>query len=229
MHLVPKDSRRAPRASSAGAAWLLLPLLASAQGNKPLIDNDRVTVWDVTWEKNQPSFTGTGDRDAVTVYLSGGDFKTTAPDGKSRTITHKTGEAVFRPKGARPSETWVGTGTPPRTTEIALTDSDKRPAANTSGYPLAFPRPGTKNLIDNDRVFVWDSRWQPGVPTSMHFHDKDVVVSYLEDGDLTSIAPDGKTVVNPYKFGVIRFTAGNRSHKEVLTKGTQRAIIVELK
>ena len=206
------------------AGLLLLPLLGPAQSNKPIIDNDRVTVWDVTWEKNQPGFAAAGDHDAVTVYLVGGDFKT--PSG---IVTRKTGDAVFRPKGARASETWVGTGTAPRTAEIALKDSDKRPPANTSGNPLAFPRPGTKKLIDNDRVFVWDSRWTPGVPTSMHFHDKDVVVSYLEDGDLTSIAPDDTTVVNPYKFGVIRFTAGNRSHKEVLTKGTQRAIIVELK
>ena len=211
------------------AALLFLPLLASAQGNKPIIDNDRVIVWDVTWEKNQPGFAAAGDHDNVTVYLSGGDFKIKAADGTSRTVKHKTGDAVFRFKGVRRSEMWTGSGTPPRTTEIALKDSDKRPAVNTSGNPLAFPRPGTANVIDNDRVFVWDSRWQPGVPTAMHFHDKDVVVSYLEDGDLTSIAPDGTTVVNPYKFGVIRFTAGNRSHKEVLTKGTQRAIIVELK
>ena len=206
------------------AGLLLIPLLASAQSEQPIIDNDRVTVWDVTWEKNQPGFAVAGDHDAVTVYLVGGDFKT--PSG---VVTRKIGDAVFRPKGARSSEMWLGSGTPPRATEIALKDSEKRPAANTSGNPLAFPRPGTKKLIDNDRVFVWDSRWEPGVPTSMHFHDKDVVVSYLEDGDLTSIAPDGTTVVNPYKFGVIRFTAGNRSHKEVLTKGTQRAIIVELK
>jgi hypothetical protein len=206
------------------AGLLLLPLLASAQSNKPIIDNDRVTVWDVTWSTEAPAFSAAGDHDAVTVYLSGGDFKT--PSG---VVTRQTGEAVFRPKSARRSEAWVGTGAPPRTTEIALKDSEKRSAANTSGNPLAFPRPGTKNLIDNDRVLVWDSRWTPGVPTSMHFHDKDVVVSYLEDGDLTSIAPNGDTVVNPYHFGVIRFTAGNRSHKEILTKGTQRAIIVELK
>jgi hypothetical protein len=211
------------------AGLLLLPLLASAQGDKPIIDNDRVTVWDVTWENSQPGFAAAADHDAVTVYLSGGDFKITTLDGKSHTIKRKTGEAVFRPKGGRASETWVGTGTPPRTTEIALKDSDKRSAANTSGYPLAFPRAGSTKLIDNDRVLVWDHRWQPGIPTAMHFHDKDVVVSYLEDGDLTSITPDGKSVVNPYKSGMIRFNFGNRSHKEMLTKGTQRAIIVELK
>lgn len=207
------------------AGLLLLPLLASAQGNKPIIDNERVTVWDVTWEKNQPGFTASGDHDAVTVYLAGGDFKV----GSSAAVTHKTGDAVFRPKGTRVPETWVGTGTPPRTTEISLKDPQKPPTPNTSGYPLAFPRVGSTKLIDNDRVLVWDHRWQPGVPTAMHFHDKDVVVSYLEDGDLTSITPDGKSVVNPYKSGMIRFNFGNRSHKEVLTKGTQRAIIVELK
>jgi hypothetical protein len=207
------------------AGLLFLPLLASAQGNKPIIDNDRVTVWDVTWTKDQPSLGLSGDYDVVTVYLSRGDFRI----GPSRTVTHKTGEAVFRPKGTGPAETWVGTGTPPRAAEILLKDSEKRPAANTSGNPLAFPRPGATKLIDNDRVFVWDNRWTPGVPTSMHFHDKDVVVSYLEDGDLTSIAPDGTTIVNPYKFGLIRYSAGNRSHKEVVTRGTQRAIIVELK
>ncbi|MEO8052441.1 MAG: hypothetical protein ABI833_18685 [Acidobacteriota bacterium] len=208
---------------------LVLPLVASAQGDKPIIDNNRVTVWDVTWTKDQPSPNAAGDRDAVTVYISGGDFKITKPDGKSSMVARKTGAAIFRPKGVRASETWVGTGTPPHTTEIALKDSDERPAPNTSGNPLAFPRPGATNLIDNHRVFVWDNRWTPGVPTSMHFHDKDVVVTYLEEGDLTSITPDGKSVVNPYKPGQIRFSVGNRSHKEVVSKGTQRAIIVELK
>ena len=206
------------------AGLLLLPLLGLAQGNKPIIDNVRVTVWDVTWSNDLPSFAGADGHDAVTVYLSGGEFKT--PSG---VVARKTGEAVFKPKGARPSETWVGSGTPPHTTEIALKDPETPPTPNNSGYPLAFPREGSKKLIDNDRILVWDHRWQPGVPTLMHFHDKDVVVSYLEDGDLTSITPDGKSVVNPYKSGMIRFNFGNRSHKEVLTQGTQRAIIVELK
>jgi hypothetical protein len=206
------------------AGLLLLSLLASAQSDKPIIDNERVTVWDVTWSTDLPRFAGAEGHDAVTVYLSGGDFKT--PFG---VVTRKTGEAVFHPKGARASETWVGTGAPPHTTEILLKDPQTPPTPNTSGYPLAFPRVGSKKLIDNSRILVWDHRWQPGVPTLMHFHDKDVVVSYLEDGDLTSITPDGKSVVNAYKSGMIRFNFGNRSHKEVLTKGTQRAIIVELK
>ena len=47
-------------------------------------------------------------------------------------------------------------------------------------------------------MIVWDSTWTPGVATPMHFHDKDVVVVFLEDGDLKSTTLDGKEVVNKY-------------------------------
>ncbi|MEI9811259.1 MAG: hypothetical protein WDO18_00665 [Acidobacteriota bacterium] len=68
-----------------------------------------------------------------------------------------------------------------------------------------------------------------GVPTPMHFHDKDVVVMFLEDGDLKSTTPAGEVTLNPYKAGTIRFNARDRVHTEELVRGTERAIIVELK
>jgi hypothetical protein len=58
------------------------------------------------------------------------------------------------------------------------------PLANTSGFPNAFPRPNSRKLFENDNVVVWDYTWTTGVPTPMHFHDKDVVVVYLETGRL---------------------------------------------
>ncbi len=67
---------------------------------------------------------------------------------------------------------------------IELKDFQVAPMANKSKYPLAFPRPGIKKLLENNRVIVWDYTWKPGVATPMHFHDKDVVVYYFEDGDL---------------------------------------------
>lgn len=63
----------------------------------------------------------------------------------------------------------------------------------------------------------------------MHFHDKDVVVVFLEDGDLKSTTPDGKDVVNPYTSGTVRFNLRDRTHTETLVRGKQRAIITELK
>jgi hypothetical protein len=163
---------------------------------KPAIDNDRVTIWDVTGAAPAQPL------DAVVISFSG--------------------KAAFLPKGTEPKMNG-------RTLVIDLKDHPVPPIANTSGYPLAFPRPGIKKLLENDRVIVWDYTWKPGVATPMHFHDKDVVVLFLEDGDLKSTTPQGQSVVNSYTAGTVRFNTGNRTHTETLVKGKERAIIVELK
>jgi hypothetical protein len=140
------------------------------------------------------------------------------------------GHAQYLAPGAR-AESYVTT-TPGRAAGVIVTqleDTHIPPHANGSTYPLAFPRPGSKKLIDNDRVLVWDYSWTRGVPTPMHFHDKDVVVTYLADGALRSTEPNGTTVVNPHYFGFTKFNAGDRTHTEELIRGTGRAIIIELK
>jgi hypothetical protein len=163
---------------------------------KSLIENDRVTVWDVTGPTTAQPL------DAVVVPLSG--------------------SAEFLPKGTTPNAEG-------RSIIIDLKDHAVAPMANTSGYPLAFPRPGSKKILENERVIVWDYTWTPGVATPMHFHDKDVVVVYLEDGDLKSTTPDEKVVVNAYTFGTVRFNLRDRTHTETLVRGKQHAIITELK
>jgi hypothetical protein len=173
---------------------------------KPVIDNDRVAVWDVTGP------TSAQPLDAVVVSLSG--------------------RAEFLPKGMTPKiteEKSAAEKTAARSFVIDLKDHPVPPIANTTGYPLAFPRPGSKKLLENARVIVWDYTWTPGVATPMHFHDKDVVVIFLEDGDLSSTTPDGKVVMNSYTSGTVRFNARDRTHTETLVRGKQRAIIVELK
>jgi hypothetical protein len=137
-------------------------------------------------------------------------------------VVSLTGSAAFVPKGTTPKITG-------HSYVIDLKDHPVAPIENKSGYPLAFPRPGTKKIFENDRVIVWDSTWTPGVATPMHFHDKDVVVVFLEDGDLKSTTSDGKEVVNQYKSGTVRFNQRDRTHSETLMNGKQRAIITELK
>jgi hypothetical protein len=180
---------------------LLLTLFlfqANAQtAPKPVIDNERVAVFDVTSGGAQPT-------DALVVSFSG--------------------KASFLPKGTAPTLDGRSLIIDFKETVPAIT-----PMKNTSGYPLAFPRPGIKKLFENARAIVWDYTWQPDVPTPMHFHDKDVVVLFLEDGDLKSTEPDGKSVVNAYTAGTIRFNKRDRIHQETLVRGKQRALITELK
>jgi hypothetical protein len=163
---------------------------------KPIIENDRVVVWDVTDSAPARAF------DAVVLSLSGG--------------------AAFLPKGTPPKIAG-------RSIVIDLKDHPVAPIANTSGYPLAFPRQGVKKVLENDRVIVWDCTWTSGVATPMHFHDKDVVALFLEDGDLKSTTPDGQAVVNPHTSGTVMFNLRNRTHTETLVHGKQRAIFMELK
>jgi hypothetical protein len=168
--------------------------------DKPIIDNDRVTVWKVT---------------EVPVSQPAGDFVSVS--------LARLGEAAFR-RGADSAPLPAGANV-----IIALKDKRMPPLENRSGYPAAFPRPGAKKVLDNERVLVWDYSWVPGEPTPMHFHDKDVVVTYVADGALKSTAPDGQSTVNEFSSGTVRFNARDRIHTEVLVKGQGRAIIVELK
>jgi hypothetical protein len=163
---------------------------------KPAIDNERVTVWDVT--------------------------ETAPAQASDAVVVSSSGNAVFVPKGTAPNVAG-------QSIVIDLKDHPVAPIANMTSYPLAFPRPGSKKILENDRVIVWDYTWTPGVATPMHFHDKDVVVVFLEDGDLSSTTPAGQVAVNSFRAGTVRFNARGRTHTETLVHGKQRAIITELK
>jgi hypothetical protein len=186
------------------AAVLLASGLANGaatptQGPAPIIDNERVTVWDMS------SSLGPAEHDFVTISLS------------------SKGSATFNQKGATAGRAGL------RSVIIELKDNHVPPIANNSGYPNAFPRPHAKRLLENDRVIVWSYRWYPGLPTPMHLHDKDVVVVYEEPTALKSTAADGSSVVNEYQSGDVRFNNHGRVHTEQLIRGTGSAIITELK
>jgi len=186
---------------------------AYGQGDKPVIDNDRVTVWDVTWTKGQTNPARGHDLDAVVMWVGGSEART----------------ASFSPKSDRREEQGVGGANPPRSLIIELKDHVVPPLENKTGYPLAFPRPHVKKVLENDRVIVWSYRWNPGEPTPMHFHDKDVVVVYLEPTALTSTTPEGAKTLNDYKAFDIRFNKRDRTHTELLERGTGSAMMTELK
>jgi hypothetical protein len=180
------------------------PALQPPPPGGPIIDNARVSVWDVTWATTARPPQPAGDSIAID-------------------ISPAAGKVVFRPKGT-PLPSGQG-----RSIVIDLKTGGEKAMENRSGYPNAFPRAGVKKVFENNHVIVWDYSWTRGQPTVMHFHDKDVVVVYLEDGDLMSTTPDGQKTLNEYKVGMARFNLRDRSHTEELVKGTQRAIITEFK
>jgi len=190
-------SEAVPAKSSASASSV-------TAGEKPLIDNERVTVWDVTAaDPNGPRVAG----DSVWVSVA------------------RPGEVVVKSSGVRADVAALGG----RAIAIDLKNARTPPLENKSGYPNAFPRPGVKKVLETERIIVWDYSWTPNVATPMHFHDKDVVVVYLADGALKATTPDGQSTTNEFSVGTARFNLRDRVHSEVLAKGTGRAVITELK
>ncbi|MGA2777447.1 MAG: hypothetical protein ABSF94_07810 [Steroidobacteraceae bacterium] len=172
---------------------------AAAATPSPVIDNDRVTVWDVT----------------TTLPPAAHDFLALSYPGKGSVTVGHPGETP----GHADQHTVV----------IELKNAAVTPLANASGYPNAFPRPRVEKVLETDKLIVWRYRWNPGEITPMHFHDKDVVVVYGEDTVLESTTPDGKSTVNSYKAGEIRFNKRDRVHSERLMNGAGSAMITELK
>src|SRR5215510_7537629 len=203
------------------------PLAVTFEGGKQIIDNTRVTVWDVIW----PSAHGPAQRaanDTVTIALTDGPSRIIDITGAEKTVTRGIGDVIFDLRGHGHRAESAGAQVP-HDIVIELKDGKVTPLANKSGYPTAFPRPGSRKILENAQIVAWDYTWTPGVPTPMHFHDKDVVVVYLETGELASTAPDGQVQNNPHYFGFTKFNGRDRSHTETLVKGKGRAVIVELK
>jgi hypothetical protein len=180
-------------------AVLALSVAAFNCGAEPALDNDRVTVWDTT----QPL--PPVQHDFVAVSLS------------------RKGTAYFGHSGSSPGKAGA------RMVVIELKEHALPPLANTTGYPLAFPRPHARKLLENDKVVVWDYAWRPHEPGPMHFHDKDTLVVFEASGALQSTTPDGQSTVNEIKFGDIRFNRRERTHAESLIRGAGHAVITELK
>ena len=188
----------------------------------PVIDNARVTVRDIHLEpgKTGPAIEHAGD--FVVLYFDGGRVR--RRDGV--TASHEAGAAAFG-HGGITKDTAIGTAQ--REIVVELKDAPSNTVPNTTGLPPAFPREGSKLILETPRVRVWNYAWTPGKPTVMHFHDTEVVVSYRGDGDITSTDPAGKAQTSHRATGDIVYNLANRAHSEALVKGEVAGVMLELK
>jgi hypothetical protein len=194
----------------------------------PLVDNEQVTVWDVPLKVGETTPPTPADLDAVVMFLDGGRFKVTDAAGRPVATGGAPGQAVAIPRGTRAVTTLVSGG-PAHAVIVALKDFRKPPYANPGSLPLAFPRTGSSKVLETPRVVVWNYSWKLNENTQPHFHDKDVVLAYREEGAIDSITLDGQHTVTPHHPGEIRFNPGDRSHFERLVSGRQSSITLELK
>src|SRR3990170_2925166 len=110
-----------------------LPHAFPREGAKQIFDNERVTLWDVTWIKGKPSPMHRHKFDLVGVFLVGSPIKVTMPDGMSRESKVEEGFVVFQPKGVTHIEEGLVDENPRHAILIDLKDHKTPPIANTSG------------------------------------------------------------------------------------------------
>jgi hypothetical protein len=204
-----------------------VPVLASK-----VIDNDQVTVWDITLKPGQQGPTSPKDQDAVVMYLEGGTIETEGPAGKS-SVDHAFGDAVFIPRGSNVRDLLVKGGSTQQGAAhqvvVWLKDAKPKTIANPTKYPTAWPRPGAVKTLENDRVIAWNYSWIQGRPAPMHFHIHQQVIGERYTGAIKTITPDGAMTMGPTEAGQIRFTEPNRLHSEEWGSGKVSAVILELK
>jgi hypothetical protein len=170
---------------------------------------------------------GSGKEDSVMLLLERGNLKTTSGE-RSSTTTRQAGDAIYIHAGTQQTEECISES-PIASYLIELKGGASTVLANHSGFPLAYPRPGSKKVLENNRIIVWNYTYTLGKKTAMHFHDKDAVVVFRFAGSIDSTTPDGKSTVTDDKAGEVRFSKANRVHSEELVKGQESVIVVEIK
>ena len=98
------------------------------------------------------------------------------------------------------------------------------------GFPPGFPREGSRKVLENSRVVIWDATWPKGTATVLHEHPVDYLSVTLVEGAVKISARDGTSSVATAPFGFVRFNPKGVIHaEEGVSDQERRAIMVELK
>lgn len=165
----------------------VLPLVsafAEEGGAKKLVDNEVMSVMEITMKPGQKS-EGGGHGNVAAYFLTDAKFKMTGADGASKDYSFKAGEAAWFPAK---NETAVNTG-----------DADFKLVATTIKKPGNPPPAGGdphqvgpdiyKQILANDQVRVYEITFKPGAKIGMHAHPSHT--AYILEGTKLHIAPEG--------------------------------------
>ncbi len=105
----------------------------------------------------------------------------------------------------------------------------QRAALPPANLPPPFPRAGAKQLLENDRVRVWDYTFTPHRVGPLHRHVRDAVAVWLEGGKLKATSRDGTSNVNTQRRFTATYSRRGGVHTEEAIEGAPHAYVFELR
>ena len=195
---------------------------------KKLFESDRIVVWDISWPKGYATPLHRHVYDQVGTYYATGGRIITTPDGEKRSSTTPVGNLSTTKRGTTHIE--EGATDPPLRAvfiEMKKDEGSGQPEAAASAPP-PWVRDGTKTLLDEARVVVWDYTWKAGAPAATTY-TRDTVAVWLSAGKI-KVTPQGgsASVIDVAPGQVKRYARGAVETVEVLD-GAPREMIFAFK
>lgn len=201
------------------------------KGVTQILDNLRVTVWEVNWRHGDEQPIHRHKYDMAGVYLRYGIITVTGLDGKAVSgAEFQVPRPYFQPKGITHREEAHAPGTPERlAVMIDLKDAVTDMMVIDDPGPSAYPREGAQNVLENPRIRMWDYTYTPGVAGVKRVYRHDVVEVVFTGGTVKVTGPDGKAETRALAPKQARYITRGSILAEEAVSGTPRVIAVELK
>lgn len=200
-------------------------------GVTQILDNVRVTVWEVNWRHGDKQPVHRHKYDMAGVYLRYGPITVTALDGTANTgAEFPVPRPYFQVKGITHREEAVTPGAPERLAIMV----DLKESATDMMYiddpaPSAYPRDGARNVLENPRIRMWDYTFAAGGPAVSRVYRSDVVEVVVTEGTVRIAGPGGKVETRTLAPKQARFISRGTVQTEQGASGSPRVIAIELK
>jgi len=201
------------------------PVKVAPNNYKVALENDSVRVANVMVKAGEKIATHSHP-DHLVYAVNGGKLKFTYPDGKTKDVELKSGEATWIKAETHAGEN-VGT------TELKLVLFElKKPASKPKALPAddqAKVAPeSTKVLLDNDRVRLFETKAKGGGKLAKHSHPAYVVYA-VTDAKIKVTNADGKTEEKSLAAGQAMWNEPTTHTVEFLGTAEVRSVVLELK
>jgi hypothetical protein len=231
----------APAVALAGAL-ALMPGGAAQVGEYPhafprtgvtqILDNVRVTVWEVNWRHGDAQPVHRHRYDMAGVYLRWGPITVTNLDGTAvQSPEFPVPRPYFQAKGITHREEAAGKpGDPERLAiMVDLKESVTDMMFIEADEPPAYPREGARNVLENPRIRMWDYTFTPGAAAVPRIYRSDVVEVVVAGGTVRVTGPGGKAETRTLAPKQARYITRGSILTEQGVGGSPRVIAIELK